>query len=107
MIDNLPKDQLEELGRFHGSRPHQILIDAVRARLVAQLAGFLQGEWNEVRIREIHSLGRAYLQTLTDLRLDTIDLVMLSQDAVSQFESLLPTRVDHAARMRQESDSTL
>lgn len=100
------ESDLKVLQDFVGSSHHQVLLAHVRQKLHALIAGILGEPINSPRITELQAKAKLTLEILTELRLDTIDLDVLSAESVSQFESSLPQRADFTERYREMRDDS-
>lgn len=87
------EQRLAALQHFQGSPQHEAILDTLRSMLTGAVASLLEPTWNAERQQAAHVRATTLLSMLIDLRLDKIDVEVLSQGAVSQIESLLPTRV--------------
>lgn len=87
------EERLKVLQQFHGSPPHQAILETIRGMLTAAVAELLQPDWQPERAQKAHTRATELLRLLTDLRLDKIDVDVLSQGVVSQIDTILPTRI--------------
>lgn len=89
----MPDENMEALQAFHGTPQHQAILDYIRKELVSEIASFLSDAWSP-EMQAIHLRAKTLLSLLVNLRLDNVDVRALSKGVVSQFESLLPSRIE-------------
>lgn len=103
------EERLKALQAFHGTPQHEAILDTIRGMLTGAVAALLQPGWVVEDKRAAHTKATALLELLIDLRLDKIDVEVLSQGAVSQIESLLPNRIqlteEYLESIREKAES--
>lgn len=86
-------ERLKALQSFHGTPQHTAILETIRGMLTAAVAELMQPDWQADRAYKAHTRATELLRLLTDLRLDKIDVDVLSQGVVSQIDTILPTRI--------------
>lgn len=97
--------ELKIIQEFTGSAPHAVFLKLQREALISDLALLIGLPVNDAQLQPIHQRIRMRIELLVESRLDTIDAQVLSLQAVSQFETGLPTRVDYVDNQRADASS--
>src|SRR5262245_26387414 len=98
---------LEILQQWVGSPQHSEVIIHLRGELIKAVVTLLLLPTYDSGIPVAHARVKLRLELLVDLRLHTIDAQVLSKDAVSQFESQLPGRIDYVDQLRKTGENSI
>lgn len=97
---------LKVLAQWVGSSQHGEVLTYLRGELIKGIAHLLSLPPHDPGLAEAHLKVKLRLELLVDLRLDTIDAQVLSSEAVSRFESQLPSRIDYLDNLRTQGESS-
>ena len=95
---------IEILKTWVGGREHEAVVQHYRTKLITLVKALVDEPPLSPNILQLHANLRLHLEAMVEMRLDNVDSLGLSTQAVAQFESALPQRADYLETLRQQRD---